>query len=78
MRIAAAIAREHQLKYQAFVGQFSGAEAPLVGVKKGKRSKPSEVDMITGATISSKAVIRIINNTLGRLGPALDAYQAGR
>lgn len=61
-------------KDQAFVGQFRGAQAPLVGVKKGKRSGPREVDMITGATISSKAVIRIINNTLQRLGPLVDTY----
>jgi electron transport complex protein RnfG len=61
-------------KDQAFVGQFRGAQAPLVGVKKGKRSNPREVDMITGATISSKAVIRIINNALRRLGPLVDAY----
>ena len=63
-------------KDPAFVGQFSGARAPLVGVKKGKRSKLSEVDMITGATISSRTVIRTIHNALVRLGPALDAYQA--
>lgn len=61
-------------KDQAFVGQFAGAQPPLVGVKKGKRASPREVDMITGATISSKAVIRIINNTLKRLGPLVDAY----
>jgi electron transport complex protein RnfG len=66
-------------KDPAFVGQFSGAQAPLTGVKKGKRSKPSEVDMITGATISSKAVIRIINNALERLGPQVEAYrEAGK
>ncbi|MBI4254145.1 MAG: RnfABCDGE type electron transport complex subunit G [Candidatus Rokubacteria bacterium] len=63
-------------KDQTFVGQFRGAATPLVGVKQGKRSKPGEVDMITGATISSKAVIRIINNTLKRLGPAVEAYAA--
>ena len=61
-------------KDQNFVGQFRGAATPLVGVKQGKRAKPGEVDMITGATISSKAVIRIINNTLRRLGPAAEAY----
>lgn len=61
-------------KDPAFVDQFRGAQAPLVGVKKGKRSKPSEVDMITGATISSKAVIRIINNAIERLGPQVEAY----
>ena len=61
-------------KDQAFVSQFGGARVPLIGVKKGKRSSPREVDMITGATISSKAVIRIINTTLQRLGPLVDAY----
>jgi Na+-translocating ferredoxin:NAD+ oxidoreductase RnfG subunit len=30
--------------------------------------------MITGATISSRAVIAIINHQLERLGPMLDAY----
>jgi Na+-translocating ferredoxin:NAD+ oxidoreductase subunit G len=61
-------------KDQGFVGQFRGAQPPLLGVKRGKRSKPGDVDMITGATISSKTVIRIINNTLKRLGPLVDAY----
>ena len=61
-------------KDPAFVDQFHGALPPIVGVKKGKRSSPREVDMITGATISSKAVIRIINNALERLGPLVDAY----
>ena len=61
-------------KDQAFVSQFAGAQVPLIGVKQGKRSSPREVAMITGATISSKAVIRIINNALRRLGPLVDAY----
>jgi len=61
-------------KDRAFVSQFAGAQAPLVGIKTAKRSNPREVVMITGATISSKAVIRIINNVLKRLGPLVDAY----
>ncbi|OGL16080.1 MAG: hypothetical protein A3F92_11750 [Candidatus Rokubacteria bacterium RIFCSPLOWO2_12_FULL_71_22] len=61
-------------KDAAFVGQFREARAPLVAVKKGKRSKPGDVETITGATISSKTVIRIINNALERLGPLVDAY----
>ena len=32
-------------------------------VKKGTRAAPNEIDAITGATISSKAVVRIINAT---------------
>ena len=48
-----------------FVANFKGLaiEPEIVAVKKGKKSKPNEVDAITGATISSKAVVRIINET---------------
>lgn len=61
-------------KDTAFVGQFGGTLTPLVGVKKGAgKGDSAEVDMITGATISSRTVIRIINQALERLGPALAA-----
>jgi electron transport complex protein RnfG len=48
-----------------FVASFKGLmiEPEIVAVKKGKKSKPNEIDAITGATISSKAVVRIINET---------------
>lgn len=62
-------------KDTSFVNQFDGAVAPLLGVKPRKSSgDPHEIDMITGATISSRAVIRIINNAVERLGPLMDAY----
>lgn len=62
-------------KDQAFVSQFDGVEGPITGVKAREGTgDPHEVDMITGATISSRAVIRIINNALARLGPMLDGY----
>jgi len=63
-------------KDDGFVGQFRGAVAPLVGVKPGRSTgtDPSEVDLITGATISSRAIVRIINNALERLRPVLSAY----
>ena len=35
----------------------------VVMVKKGAKSAPNEVDAITGATISSKAIVKIINET---------------
>jgi len=38
-------------------------EPEIVTVKKGQKSEPNEVDIITGASISSKAVVRIINET---------------
>jgi electron transport complex protein RnfG len=62
-------------KDQTFVSQFDGAIAPLLGVKIGKGTgDPSEIDMITGATISSRTVINIINEALERLGPLIEAY----
>jgi electron transport complex protein RnfG len=46
-----------------FVGSFSplSIDPNIVAVKKGTKSRPNEIDAITGATISSKAVVRIIN-----------------
>jgi len=48
-----------------FVAEFSALSIvpEIVTVKKGTGSEPNEVDAITGATISSKAVVRIINET---------------
>ncbi|MFQ5456989.1 MAG: FMN-binding protein, partial [Myxococcota bacterium] len=57
-----------------FVAQFAGRVPPLAGVMAGRgKGGPSEVDLITGATISSRTVVRIINGALARLGPGLDA-----
>jgi len=38
------------------------------------RSDPHHVDMISGATISSKAVIQVVNDLWARLGDRLQAY----
>ncbi|NIP59362.1 MAG: FMN-binding protein [Gemmatimonadetes bacterium] len=54
----------------SFIGEFRGVETPLFGVKDGGDA-PDEVDMITGATISSEAVIEIINERVESLGPVL-------
>lgn len=59
-------------KDSAFVKQFDRVAAPLVGTKPATaKGTPNEVDLITGATISSRVVIKIINDALERLGPAL-------
>jgi electron transport complex protein RnfG len=52
-------------KDAAFVGGFSAlsVDPEIVAVKKGTKAQPNEIDAITGATISSKAVVRIINET---------------
>jgi electron transport complex protein RnfG len=58
-----------------FVNGFVNALAPLNGVKKDRgKSGPNDVVMITGATISSRAVIRIIDNAIARWQPLMDAY----
>lgn len=64
------------VKDQHFVDAFKSRTYPVRGVKQGVGTgKPDEVDMITGATISSKAVIRIINNKLERVKPMLEQYE---
>ena len=61
-------------KDQTFVDQFfAGPETPLVGVKPGAgKGRPNEIDTITGATISSKVVIDIINHGLEEWMPVID------
>jgi H+/Na+-translocating ferredoxin:NAD+ oxidoreductase subunit G len=39
-------------------------EPEIIAVKKGKKQNPNEVEAITGATISSKAVVRLLNKTM--------------
>lgn len=59
----------------AFVNQFAGAATPLRGVKPDRATGDvHEIDMITGATISSRAVVRIVNNSLERFEPMIQAY----
>ena len=58
-----------------FVAEFVGPKPPLEGVKAGRgQDNPHAVDTITGATISSRAVIAIINKRLAALAPALKAF----
>jgi len=65
-------------KDSSFVAGFLRVLAPLVGVKAGReRGDASEVTMITGATISSRAVIDIINMRLDGVREQVDAYWAG-
>jgi Na+-translocating ferredoxin:NAD+ oxidoreductase subunit G len=65
-------------KDQRFVSGFDGKLAPLQGVKPGAgRGSESEVDMITGATISARTVISVINNRVEKLHPILEAHLRG-
>jgi len=68
-------------KDAAFVANFDdlAIEPPIVATKKGK-SKPNEIDAITGATISSVAVAKIINKGndywVAKLKPGMEpAYE---
>ncbi len=60
-----------------FVANFQdlSIDPEIVTVKKGRRSAPNEVDAITGATISSKAVVRLINQGNQRWLPRLIAME---
>lgn len=58
----------------AFIAEFRGVETPLVPVKEETGETPRQVDMITGATISSRTVVEIINARLEAVGPALRAH----
>jgi electron transport complex protein RnfG len=49
-------------------------EPEIVAVKKGERENPNEVEAITGATISSKAVVRMLNKGMGEWEEAMKAY----
>lgn len=64
-------------KDSAFVSSFRGTLPPVEGVKTGTGTgSEHEVDMITGATISSRTVIEIINKRMESIGPMIDAYTA--
>jgi Na+-translocating ferredoxin:NAD+ oxidoreductase subunit G len=59
-----------------FTARFDGPMTPLHGVKTAP-SAPNELQTITGATISSRAVVNIINNATSRWQPLLQAYVQG-
>jgi Na+-translocating ferredoxin:NAD+ oxidoreductase subunit G len=65
-------------KDTVFVAAFRTAEAPLVPTKPGAGTgAPGEVHTITGATISARTVISIINNRIESLQPLLEAAGGG-
>jgi len=62
-----------------FTAQFRGRVAPITGIKRDESAKMTTdrtaVVMITGATISSRAVLRGINKAIAHWQPYLDAYR---
>jgi len=62
-------------KDSSFVAEFRDLGTPLVGVKSDRASGAhAEVVMITGATISSRAIINIINHRLEALRDPVSTY----
>ncbi|MDX1581987.1 MAG: FMN-binding protein [Thermoanaerobaculia bacterium] len=59
----------------SFVDAFKGVLAPITGVKPGNASQPQDVEVITGATISSRTVIRAINEGIAVWGHEIDEWE---
>lgn len=66
-----------KIQGKQWLAQFSGLLTPLIGRKAGSARNRDEVDMITGATISSRAVIGAVNKSVAKWTPVLGAYLAG-
>lgn len=62
------------IKDQNFLKNFEklAVEPEIVLVKSGEKQQPNEVDAITGATISSRAVVSLLNNGIKDWKPVLD------
>jgi electron transport complex protein RnfG len=66
------------VKDSSFVAGFDGVSTPVEGRKPDRYTgDPGQVETITGVTISSTAVIRIINDRIAELGDLLAAYDPG-
>lgn len=65
------------VKDSSFAKQFPGKLATPLKGDKNPTTDPSTVQTITGATITSKAVIKVINKAVETWKPRLDAYAKG-
>jgi electron transport complex protein RnfG len=63
-------------KDESFVGAFKKllVMPEIIAVKKGEKSAPNEVEAITGATISSKAVVRLMNKSILKWQKPIEKY----
>ena len=64
------------MKDPGFQANFTSlaVEPPVTVVKKGEKQKDNEIEAITGATISSKAVGRLLDKSLAEWLPLIGAY----
>lgn len=51
-------------------------EPEIVVVKKGDRKNPNDVEAIAGATISSKAVVKLLNNSINKWKSPIEKYMS--
>jgi len=58
-----------EITTEQFEGQFKGLKvSPSIGyVKNQKPANPNDIEAITGATVSSKAVVTILNDRIAKL-----------
>lgn len=63
-------------KDAAFQTNFTAlkVEPEIEAVKKGEKKKENQVEAITGATISSKAVVRLLNKSIKKWKQPIDNY----
>lgn len=63
-------------KDEAFIANFQAlvVDPEIILVKRGEKSKPNQVDAITGATISSRTVVKLLNRTMNQWKGPIDAY----
>ena len=64
------------MKDAAWLEEFRALaiEPEIVAVKKGEKQQANEVEAITGATISSKAVVRLLNKGLEQWEAPIEEY----
>ncbi|MCB0560610.1 MAG: FMN-binding protein [Lewinellaceae bacterium] len=64
------------MKDAAFHANFEAlaVEPAITVVKKGEKKKSNEIEAITGATISSKAVGRLLDKSMAGWRPLIEAY----
>lgn len=65
-------------KDQAFQENFKElmVDPEIILVKNGQKKNANEVEGITGATISSKAVVGLLNNTMSTYRSAIDSFMS--
>lgn len=68
------------MKDQAFKANFTAlaVDPQIIAVKKGEKNKANEVEAITGATISSKAVVRMLDKGMNEWRAAMEAFAGSK